>query len=126
MDSVSFIARLFRRLITRIRGCLYHTTPAVCRHCNKSGGVSDKLVEAARRGHVECVKACLTAGADVNEEGTAQGTLILKHFPWARVLFPSNTPTSMGCTPVQMLPIGCTHMEVFQCESSLCLDVLRM
>ena len=87
MESVLFISRFFRRLITRIRGCLLHTSPAVCRHCRTSGGVNATLTEAARRGHVECVKACLTAGADVNTEGSAQGELEFKNFPWGVFMF---------------------------------------
>ena len=87
MESVHFISRFFRRLITRIRGCLLHTTPAVCRHCSTSGGVNATLAEAARRGHVECVKACLTAGADVNTEGSAPGELMFKRFPWGVFMF---------------------------------------
>ena len=87
MESVLFISRFFRRLITRIRGCLLHTAPAVCRHCSTSSGVNATLAEAARRGHVECVKACLTAGADVNTEGSAPGELMFKSFPWGVFMF---------------------------------------
>ena len=87
MESVLFISRFFRRLITRIRGCLLHTAPVVCRHCSTSGGVNATLAEAVRRGHVECVKACLTAGADVNTKGSAPGELKFKSFPWGVFMF---------------------------------------
>ena len=79
MESILCICRLFRRLIIRIRG-LSHTDPAVCRHCNISGGVTAKLREASRRGHIECVNACIAARANVGTEGTTWGVLAFRYF----------------------------------------------
>ena len=102
MDSVLYIWRLFRRLITRIRG-LFHTNPAVCHHCNISGGVNAKLREASRRGHIDCVNACIASGANVNTEGTTWGVLFFRYFRRGVLMFKCFIFLDIYCIYVQML-----------------------
>ena len=43
-----------------------HLTPGACEECTEGCGKDFTLLNASRLGHLNCLNACLTAGADVN------------------------------------------------------------
>ena len=43
-----------------------HLTPGACEECTEGCGKKLSLLNASRLGHLNCLNACLTAGADVN------------------------------------------------------------